>query len=424
MIASRAFAFPALFVLSLGADARPAVAQEGFCAGLAAGAPWMGQSRGGSDIATAPGPLAWMTEIAAGTRGIALFTLSAPMPVRIEAAPTRPDGDAVIELFDAEGRLVVFDDDSGGGTAARAEPELAAGDYCVAAMGFGGVAVDAVIQVSRLEMRALTPGLAGGFAGTEDLPPFVGMQPCLSDTPAIPIGQGPVDAATLLAGLRASGTAADTPYFRFTLESQQILTISATNEAADPYIYLFDAAGDLIVENDDFDGLNSRIDFTQALPAGTYCIGLRALSDPTLPIEVSLSSGEALEQASQAYANGDLMPPLDGSWPVEDLGMLPPQTDFDWPVPGGQAQWFAMEVPTEGLLLITADEVSDSDPVISFFDAQGQFLGQNDDANDSLNAQLAVPVAPGRYMLAVRQFDLEFKGVIRIGLSRFVPADR
>lgn len=424
MIASRAFALPALLVLSLGAHARPALAQEGFCAGLAAGAPWMGQSRGGSDIATAPGPLAWVSEIAAGTRGIALFTLSAPMPVRIEAAPTRPDGDAVLELFDAEGRLVVFDDDSGGGTAARAEPELAAGDYCVAAMGFGGAAVDAVIQVSRLEMRALTPGLAGGFAGTEDLPPFVGVQPCLPETPATPIGQGPLDAATLASGFGARGSAADNPYFRFTLASEQMLTVRATNEAADPYIYLFDEAGALLGENDDFDGLNARIDSVRALPVGTYCIGLRALSDPTLPIEISLSSGEAMEQASLAYDEGRFAPPLDGSWPIEDLGLLPPELSFDRPVPGGKAQWFALEMPHAGLLLITADEVSESDPMISFFSEQGVLLGENDDANDSYNAQLAVPVEPGRFVLAVRQFDPQDKGVIRIGLSRFVPAER
>ena len=40
----------------------------------------------------------------------------------------------------------------------------------------------------------------------------------------------------------------------------------------------------------------------------------------------------------------------------------------------------------------------------------------------SLNSQLAVPVQPGRYMLAVRQFSPDYQGVIRIASAGNVPA--
>jgi hypothetical protein len=409
-------------VAILAAFGTPAVAQGVSCGGVGDGAPWLGQTRAASDIATAGAALSLDgLQVQPGTRVAALFTLSAPMQVRLEAAPTDPFGDTIVELFDATGRLVVLDDDSGGGLASRAEPELAPGDYCVAVTGYAGAGVTADLQVSRLEMASLTPGLAGGFAGTEGMPPFVGVQPCLPQTAATPLGQGPID-AQLAQGVSASNTIAGAPYYRFTLASPQSLSIRAENPSADPYIYVFDGAGTLLAENDDYDSLNSRIDFTRPLAPGDYCIAMRSLSDPNLPVTVTVSGFDARAVLSEQYGAGEVPPPLDGSWPVENLGLLPPQVTRDWRVPGEQAQWFSMEVPTAGLVLVTADEVSDSDPVITLFDAAGNMVGMNDDANGTLNSQLAVPVQPGRYMLAVRQYSPSYQGVIRIGVGRYVPA--
>lgn len=410
-----------LTLVVCAAPLAPAIAQNSLCNGLGDGAPWMGQTQDRSDIATQGAPLVWAGDVASGGRGIALFTLSAPMAVRVEAMADTPMGDVMVELFDATGRLVVVDDDSGGNLSARAEPDLEAGDYCVAITGFGGAAVAGRIQVSRLEMLALTPGLAGGFAGMDAMIPFVGMEPCLPETPAMRLGDGSVD-AQLMDGLVATGSAAQTPYFRFALASPQPLSIRASNEDADPYLYLFDATGQLLGENDDADGLNSRLDFSQALPEGEYCIGLRALGDPMLPIEVQIIAHDGRAATFDGYAQGMIAPPLDGSWPVQDLGVLPAEVTRDWPVSGGLAQWFVMEVPADGLLMITADAIDDSDPVISLFDSAGTMLGQNDDANDSVNSQLVQAVAPGRYVLAVRQFVNTHNGMIRVGVARYVRA--
>lgn len=402
----------------------PATAQSGPCAGLGHGAPWLGQTQAGSDIATAHGAFVQTgLAVAPGARAVALFSLSAPMPVRVEAAPEDAVGDTVVEVFDAAGRLVVFDDDSGGGAAARAEPRLEAGLYCAAVSGFGGQPVRASLQVSRLEMAALTPGLAGGFDDTLGQAPFVGMAPCLPETPATPLGQGPIDAA-LPAGVGATGSVTESPYYRFSLAAAQSLSIRAENLDADPYLYVFDAQGWVLDENDDYDSLDAQVDFTQPLPAGTYCIGVRALWDPTLPITVRVFSQDGRAAAVGGYSTGDIAPPLDGSWPVVDLGLLPPQTVRDVKVSGDQAQWIVMDVPGDTLLLITADALDDSDPVISLFDAQGLMVGHNDDGNDSLNSVLALPLAAGQYRLAVRQFDQDDSGMIRIGVSRYVLAER
>lgn len=413
---------PATAVALLAALAGQAAAQGVSCGGVGDGAPWIGGARAASDIAVAGAPLSLSgISVAPGTRGVALFTLGQPGEIRVEAAPATEFGDTVLELFDAQGRLIVTDDDSGGALSSRAELALQPGDYCLAVTGYAGDAVVADLQVSRPEMPALTAGLFGGFAGTEGFPPFVGIQPCLPETPATVLGQGPID-GQLAQGVRATNTIAGAPYYRFALASPQALTIRAENPAADPYIYLFDGQGGLLAENDDYDSLNSRIDLTAPLPAGSYCIAMRALSDANLPVTVSVAGYDAGQVALEAYAMGEAAPPLDGSYPVASLGVLPSRMTHDVAVQGMQAQWFSVEVPAYGMLLVNADEVTDSDPVLSVFDEFGRSLGFNDDANGTLNAELTVRVPPGRYLIAVRQYAPEYAGIIRLGFQRFIPA--
>lgn len=409
---------PALVSLALAA---PAWAQNGLCAGLGEGAPWLGQGQAGSDIASATAPLEWSGTVAVATRAVGLFTLGAAMDLRIEAQPTTQDGDTIIELFDADGRLLVIDDDSGGGVASRAEIPLAAGAYCVAVSGFGGEAVSATIRVSRLEMPALTAGLAGGFGDWQGAAPFVGIDPCLPDTPATRLGTGPID-AELAKGVSMANSVDAAPYYRFSLAVPNALSLRATNPEADPYLYLFDATGVLLAENDDADSLNSRIDMLQPLAAGEYCVGLRALADPSLPIRLTISARGLEDAAAEAFDSAEMAPPLDGSWPVEDLGVLTATTTRDWLVPGDQAQWFVFDSPSEGLVLITAAAHDEGDPMLDIFDASGTWLGGNDDANDSVDAQYALPVTAGRFVIALRQFNDTQSGQIRLTLTRYIRA--
>jgi hypothetical protein len=399
-----------------------AFAQTVSCDGLGLGAPWMGGAPAASDIATAAGALsATGVVVPPDGRAVSLFSVSRAMDVRVEAAPQSGAGDTVLEVYDADGRLVVLDDDSGGGLSSRAELDLQPGNYCLAVRGFDGGAMTADLRVSRLDMPALTVGLAGGFAGTEGLPLFVGVQPCLADTPATPLGAGPIDGQLAL-GVVATNSVTAVPYYRFALAAPQTVSVRAENPNADPYIYVFDGAGALLDENDDFETLNSRIDFTTALPPGSYCIGMRALSDPDQPVTVSVRGFDQAAVDQELYAAADAAPPLGGAYPVTDLGVLPATSLRDVQVPGGRAVFYSFEITQAGLLLITADEVTDSDPWLRFFDANGDMIAENDDANQSLNSELAVRVLPGRYTVGVRQYSGATNGVIRIGLQRYVPA--
>jgi hypothetical protein len=383
----------------------------------------MGGNPLASDIATANAALAMIgMPVLPDGATVGLFSVSAPMMVRVEAAPSET-GDTVLEVYDADGTLMVTDDDSGGGFSSRAELELPEGEYCLLTRGFAGAGVTADLQVSRLDQPALTVGLAGGFSGTEGRAPFVGIQPCFADTDAAALGTGPLDAVLAQGGATATNTVAATPYYRFTLSSPQSLTIRAENPQADPYIYIFDAAGNLIDENDDYESLNSRIDFTMPLAAGSYCIGMRALSNPNLPVTIRVAGFDADAMAAEQYANGETPPPADGSvYPVTQLGALPSTSVRDTRVIGGQAAWFHITVETPGLLLVTADEVTDSDPMVALFDARGRLIARNDDANESLNSEMVARLEPGSYMLAVQQYSTSYQGVIRLGLQRFVPA--
>jgi len=403
--------------------AAPAAAQEVSCGGLGDGAAWIGGLALTSDIVASPDPLfLGAAQAAAGARFVTLFSVASPGEYRIEARPTDGVGDPLLELFDEAGALVVIDDDSGGGLASRAELPLQPGRYCLALSGFGGDSVAADLQVSRLDQAAITVGLAGGFAGTEDLPPFVGVQPCLPTTRATPLGTGAIDTQLSL-GAVATNSASAAPYYRFSIDSPQTISVRAENPEADPYIYLFDGAGNLLDENDDAgNSLNSRLDFTRALQPGTYCIGMRALSDPDLPITLSVRAYDAAAAAAEQYAYADAMPPLGGAYPVADLGVLPSLSVRDLRVPSDRAQFLSFEIDTPGLILITADEVIDSDPWLRVFDGVGTMIAENDDANGTLNSEVAVRVRPGRYTVAVRQYSTASNGTVRLALQRYVPA--
>ncbi len=414
-----ALASTAAIALMAGAASAQAVS----CGGIGADGQWIGGTPEASDIAASAGPLTLTgLPIAPGGNTVTFFSLSATGSVRLEAQPS-PGGDPVIEVYNEAGNLLVSDDDSGGNYASRAETELVPGNYCMLTRGFGGGGLTTDVQVGRLEHDPITAGLSGGFfGGGFGDPAFVGVDPCTSETAATPLGNGPLDNVLFAGGASAVNTISGVPYYRFTLHSPQALSIRAENPNADPYIYVFDGQGNLLAENDDYESLNSRIDFTAPLEAGTYCIGMRSLSDPNLPVTVSVLGYDAAAALNELYATGDAAPPMDGSYPIMDLGVLPGRTVRDTQISGGSAIWYAFEVTQRGAIVIDAVEVTDSDPMLFLYDDLGTEIAFNDDSGGTLNSQIVARVQAGRYLLAVRQYSDSYQGIIRLATERFVPA--
>jgi hypothetical protein len=236
------------------------------------------------------------------------------------------------------------------------------------------------------------------------------------------LSNGPID-GQLSNGVSIINSAAAAPYYRFSLASPTSISLTASNENADPVLYLFDNDGYLLYENDDFSGLNARIDVAETLPAGDYCVGVRALSDDTAPITLDLTQYSEEEVMGSMYDNAEASPPMDGSYPITYLGTISGRQRLDVRV-GGPAAWYSFDVTESGLILAEAIAVGGSDPLLVLFDDVGRELGYNDDVGGSFDSLIATRVFPGTYMIAVTQPGgvTSAPGTVRLLLERYVPA--
>lgn len=422
--AGRAVAIAACLAVPLAGATSQAVAQTAaptepapqqaaeLCPALGVGT-WIGGDEAASDLSTATAPFDNLqVALPANGNQVSYFRLSAEAEIRAEAAPEL-GGDTVLELYQADGTFVLSDDDGGGGLASRAETRLAPGSYCMLTRGFGGRETIADIRIARSDFDPLTTGFDDsiGFYG--------GVETCLPETFASELGT--LDASLEGDGISLTNPASVAPYYRFSLTEPQALTIQANNEMADPYIYLYDNAGNLIDENDDFRSLNAQLEFINPLPAGTYCLAMEALSDQNAPITLSMRAYDAERANLEMFAAAEMSPPPGSSYPVTELGLLQSQLVMDQPV-RQDAVFYRFTVQEGGLALIEAVEVTDSDPVLRLFDELGREIAYNDDANGTLNSQIVSQIEPGTYTVGVTQFSDSYSGVIRVTLQRYVPA--
>lgn len=381
----------------------PAFAQDAnLCGGAGATGQWIGGTEMTSDISTAPTYMEQMALVLPRNEYVSLFTVSQPGEVRIEAAG-QGGGDTVIDIRDAAGNIVISDDDGGGGTDSRAETFLQPGTYCVSLRSFDGSPMTGFVRVGRMEHETLTTGIA-------PMPDVLSGGECDLNM-----------AQPLTLGGQATNAIAAVPFYALTLNAPTAITLTAENPAADPVLTLYDAMGNWLDENDDWDGLNSRIDMEAPLAAGTYCIALRALSDDTQPVTVSAREYDAAEVMMDLYARGEASPPMDGSYPITDLGEISTRIRQDANV-GGDALWYSVDVNEGGLLLVEAIAQGQGDPVLVMFDDLGREVAYNDDSGGTLNSMLTVRVLPGTYLFAVRQLDSSMQGFIRLVVERYVPA--
>lgn len=388
----------ALSIVLLG-FAAPAFAQD-LCGSAGNGGQWIGGDAARSDITTADNFREQMALVLGGNDYVALFTLSATTDVRLEAAG-RGAGDPIIDLLHADGSLILSDDDSGGNAASRAETTLDAGSYCMAMRSYDGGPMTAFVRIGRQDHDPLTEGIAmqgdPGISG--------------SCSEAVPIGP---------LGTSVNRSAIDAPYWSFTLDQPTAISITAVNETADPAITLYDAAENYITENDDYDGLNSRIDMTDPLAAGTYCIYLSALADETAPITLTVSAYDPQAAVLAIYDRGEAAPPLDGTVPVTDLGLVSTRIRQDVNA-SSIASWFTVDVDAPSLLMLEAIGNASADPVLVIFDDLGREIGRNDDYGNGLDSLIAARVDAGTYVIGVWKYG-EGLGLIRLLVERYVPA--
>ena len=383
--------------------ALPAFAQDAnLCGGIGENGQWLGGDEASSDISSSPTYIEQMALVLMRNEYVGLFTVSEPGDYRIEAQG-RGGGDTVLDVRNAAGEIVASDDDSGGDAASRAETFLTAGTYCASMRSFDGSPITGFVRASRMDQEALTAGVAiqddNSVSGECDL----------SVAQPITLGE-PI----------ANNWSVQNVY-SLRLDGQTPVSITAENPDADPILTLFDPSGNWLAENDDFDGLNSRIDMAEPLPAGEYCIAVNLYGNENVPITVTAKEYDAQEVLMNLYDRGDASPPLDGSHPVKALGALQTRLREDVNV-GSNATWYTFDVSEGGLILVEAIAQGNGDPVLVMYDDLGRQVGYNDDAGSSLDSLLTVRVQPGTYLVAVRQLDSQTQGFIRLLFERYVPA--
>ncbi|MCB5199420.1 DVUA0089 family protein [Loktanella sp. TSTF-M6] len=392
--------------------ATPLFAQDAACPAVGSNGQWIGGSAAASDIATMDSYGEQMALVLNGNRYASVFSLSAPTSTRIEAQG-RANGDPVLTLYDPAGDEILTDDDSGGNGAARAEVDLDAGTYCAVITSYDGGPMTAFVRIGRTEMDPLTEGRGNmpdpdpGATGTAG----AGCQDAVNFG-TLASGGAPLSIAT---------AAGETGYLSFDLTEAMPVTITAENEDADPLISLSGPDGENLGENDDFDGLNARLDIATPLAPGTYCIALNALSDEAAPIDVTVAAYDPEAALMGLYARGEAAPPLDGSVQITDLGTLETVLRADIDV-GSDTQWFRLDVPAAGLMVIEANAIGPSgDPWLVVFDVAGREIAQNDDTPSGTDAQVMPRVNAETYLIGVKQVG-DRQGFVRLLLERFVPA--
>lgn len=407
---------PVLLALGFSALALPAAAQ-GLCGGVGDNGQWIGWTEDMSDITTAANYMEQMALVLMGNEYVALFNVSAATDVRVEAEG-RGAGDPVIDLRNATGDIVLSDDDSGGNGASRGEMFLDPGTYCLSMRSYDGTPMTGFVRVGLLSHEALTDGMTAIEEPPIDEPYYGGTCDLAA---AIPMATGAID-DMLAGGVTFTGTATDAPFLSFQLASDQMITVTAENETADPVIAIYDEYGNWIGENDDYNGLNSQIDITYPLYAGNYCVTLSALSDTSAPITVTVKAYDQVAGMIGMYDRGEAAPPLDGSYPVTMLGALDQRIRQDIQTTD-MTTWFAMDVKQGGLIVIEAVTNGMGDPTLVLFDDFGRQVAYNDDANNTLDSMIAARVLPGTYLVGVRQLGGEQQVLTRMVFERYVPAE-
>ncbi|MEX0968841.1 MAG: DVUA0089 family protein [Paracoccaceae bacterium] len=364
------------------------------------------------DLSTADAPTQTMAMLSGTGPVVYQFDVSSPTEIRVEASDS--DGaDPVVVLLNAAGVEIAGDDDGGGGRSSRVETFVQPGTYCAQVNAYGSQAGSSLLQFSRVDQPALTPGVDFGPVETGA---------CTADTPAELLTTGSVNAA-LAGGGSVSVSHPGTPtYLRFTLDTATAITLTAVNPDADPVLRIYDNSGVLIAENDDANNsLNSQIDQQEPLAAGTYCIALASYSDSTAPITVTMSEFDPAAFLNGRYDRAEAAPPIGGDYPVQEIGSLSTSLSSDIFV-GPKAIWVTFTLPEASMVVLEAIGNGQVDPVVTLFNERGTQIGYNDDGPTSYDSQLAMELQAGRYLFAITQFNADGSGVVRAFLQRYIRA--
>lgn len=414
-------------VLAAMVAVNPALAQnaapeapQGLTCGIYSSTGWFGQDADASDLSTAEGPLNQTLDLPAGKKAVLAFKVgTAGSGMRIELAPNS-DSDPTLQVLNASGELIGSNDDFGSGLGSRVEADLAPGNYCAVIEEVNNAAMNVNARASRSDQPALINENDTSGGGSS-------IAACTSTTEAQPFSEAALSAAVASGRVNVGIQVPGPKYLRLELAEPTPLVFRATANGPDPQIALFDANGSLIAENDDAEDLNSRLDFPDALAAGTYCLGVTSINDSSGRIDVSAEKLDRASYLRAAFERGEIPPTAGSDFTAEPLDLKSTQPTVA--LLGNAAAWFELNVEEESVLIVNAyGQMAGIDTKLRLFGPNGQMIEEIDDVEGSTDARVGPRLfQPGRYSLALMKVGTSDGGVgatrpVMISTERFVRA--
>ncbi|XOV86948.1 MAG: C13 family peptidase [Pseudomonadota bacterium] len=298
------------------------------------------------------------------------FSIARPGIVTIYS---ESDIDLVGTLFNRNGTRLVEDDDSGGSRNFQIETQLEPGQYGINVSGFGRNTGDYEVH---LEFAASQGGLdtcdGGSSAG--------------GDAPVL----GP---STTGCALDFEG---DEDFFRLTLAETSRVSIFTTSDI-DTVGRVFNAAGQIILEDDDSGADNGNFFIEEILAPGDYMVSVRAFGGSTGPYVLNYSaSTETLPEDAC------------GSNPATAVALgIGSSADCRIGV-NGDVDFFIVTLASDSSVSLFSEGRTDT--IGRLFDANGNELATNDDSDDSGNFRIDLPLPAGDYLLTVSGYGSSVGG--------------
>ena len=324
--------------------------------------------------------------------GIFTFSLS--------GSGANPVSDTYLRLYDANSNLIAFNDDGGPGLFSELTISLTAGSYFVeAASFFDSLSGEYTLLATELILPPDT--IPADMTTTEVL---------VVDVPVVeylnPVG----DSDWFQFNVAADGA------FLFNLNG------SGTAPVSDTVLTIYDAAGNIIAQNDDISFFNRNSEIFIELAAGNYFVGAASFADSLF--------GEYTLTATEIDTMGDFIPANDTTTETVALngtymGDLEYNFDRDW-VRLDLTEQTAVQIDLDGAGLTPF-----LDTVLRLYDADGNLVAFNDDVNffgGDTSSRVFELLDAGTYYISAGSFADSQTGsyqitVTEVDLSQFDPLD-
>ncbi|HRE44173.1 MAG TPA: pre-peptidase C-terminal domain-containing protein [Terricaulis sp.] len=318
--------------------------------------------------------------------------------VTLNATPEDNGLDPLLTVYDAQSQIIAQNDDADGTLNSR--------------LSF----VPGASGVVFVEAAAFGDGSAGGYT----------LSVAASPIPPDDAGNDATTRARVAPGRPITGVLeyeGDVDWYRLDARTGQryriILASAEEREDAlsDPLLQVMDAEGNVLGYNDDYNGLNSQIDFVPTRSGPVYVVA-GAFADAAAGAYTLSVESERLPR-DPAAADTSTRARITLGQTVTSLLDYP--GDRDWyriRLTAGETYRFALNRNDE------ADEPL-GDPLLQLYDARGEEVAMDDDGGGNLNALLEyTATATGNYFIEARGFSDDAAGGYTLSArAGDIPAD-